>query len=211
MTRLEKLISIGSAPRRAEPPHTATLVQQFGSSPAAALLEILGRKNGFYAFESALYVRADRGGAPEYGLVEWNAPSLWRDEYEGISTDGVFFAEDIFGRQFCLRNEVIGTFEPETGEFTPMATSIESWADQILEDYNVWTGYPLAKEWQAAHGALPIGSRLASTIPFVAGGQYALSNVHCIEDVKGMACRASFAVQIRDLPDGTTIPFKVTD
>ena len=62
-------------------------------------------------------------------------------------TDGcLFFAEDIFGTQFCIKSNKIYTFDPETGSIEYIADHIEGWAEIIMKDYNVLTGYPLAHE-----------------------------------------------------------------
>jgi hypothetical protein len=37
-----------------------------------------------------------------YGLDVWNAPDAWVDSYEDLAK-GSFFAEDIFGNQFCIK------------------------------------------------------------------------------------------------------------
>ncbi|MGD9644213.1 MAG: hypothetical protein AB7U73_00785 [Pirellulales bacterium] len=41
------------------------------------------------------------------------------------------------------------------------------------------------------------------------GGDYVLENLYALDDVKGMRFRASIANQIRDLPDGTKIRFRI--
>jgi hypothetical protein len=73
--RTEKLISIaagalafGSKPR---------------SSPSLELDEMLGRLNGFIAFESAPVVR---GAGDEPGDLEgWNSPDGWRSAFKGLA------------------------------------------------------------------------------------------------------------------------------
>lgn len=169
------------------------------------LLDLLSVRNGFYAFESALLVRPAHRSTEPLGLAEWNAPELWRREYTLDLSDALFFAEDIFGHQFCLRRERVETFNHETSEFEPIADSLESWTNLILSDYRLHTGHPLAHEWQAKHGPLPPGRRLFPKIPFMLGGAYTLDNLYPLEDVKGLRFFASLANQTRDLPDGATI------
>jgi hypothetical protein len=174
-------------------------------------MPLLQLANWFYAFESALHVFADAGAAPELGLIEWNDRSLWISGYSGMADGALFFAEDIFGIQFCLRGGVVSTFDPETGAFDTMASSIEDWAHNILGDPGLLTGHSLAHQWQAAHGALKPGRRLIPKRPFVMGGEYAIDNLYEADAVKGMLYRGSVAVQIRDLPDGTPITLKLVD
>jgi hypothetical protein len=106
--------------------------------------------NGFFAFESALYV-LPAAPAPEGARTVQlrNDPDLWRAAY-GSMTDGLFFfAEDAFGGQFALRDGGVVTFDPETGNIGEMASNLEGWADQLLRDYEMLTGFPLAHAWQS--------------------------------------------------------------
>lgn len=211
MQRLQKLTDLGSEAIRVEAPDLPLLRSVYGDFAAEQLTAILAKKNGFYAFESALHVLPDIGAPPELGLHEWNETTLWRADYAGMADATVFFAEDIFGKQFCIRERAIGTFEPETGEFEVVAASMEEWAEKILEDYSYWTGHTSARDWQLRYGRLPFGARLVPTMPFVLGGRYDSENLKAMDAVEGMRFRASIATQILDLPDGMQIELKVTD
>ena len=81
----------------------------------------------------------------------------------------------------------------------------------ILDDYEAKTGYPLARDWQKRNGRLAQGLRLVPTIPFVAGGEYAIENLHPMNAVAGMRFRGSIAFQIKDLPEGAKIKLKIVD
>jgi hypothetical protein len=209
-TQLEKLVKLG-APVRGVPVDRVRLEGVLERGQVEALMPLLQLANGFYAFESALHVFADTGPAPEQGLVEWNDKGTWISEYGGMADGGIYFAEDIFGTQFCLRAGVVATFDPETGAFETMASSIEDWAYNVLRDPGLWTGHPLAHQWQADHGAIEPGRRLIPKRPFVMGGEFACDNLYVADAVKAMRYRGSVAVQIRDLPDGTPITLKVVE
>ncbi len=173
------------------------------------LVEMIHIKNGFYAFESALLVRPLHNMQAPLGLLEWNAPELWRGEYETIGTDSLFFAEDAFGGQYCIHENRICAFDPETGLFDVISDSLSTWANDVMANFEIRTGYPLVHNWQTEHGPLPAGMRLLPKIPFVCGGKYEVENLYAAVDLKGMIFRASIANQIRDLPDGTKIVFKI--
>jgi hypothetical protein len=115
MKALRKLSEIGGAALCAGSPNRALLLEKFGSVTGDALGSLLALKNGFYAFEGALHVLGEPGGPAGRGLVEWNSQRLWRGAYEGMADGAVFFAEDVFGVQFALRDEAVQTFDPETG------------------------------------------------------------------------------------------------
>lgn len=180
------------------------LRELFPDAPASAdaLGELLSRKNGFYAFESALLVRPlTHCGAP-LGISEWNAPALWKYEYGGALDGFLCFAEDVFGGQFALATDAVVAIDPETGGCEVVAKTLEGWADIVLGDSSYRTGHPLAHDWQRCYGPLTVGHRLVPKVPFVIGGKFVLDNLYSTDEVEGMRFRGSIARQIRDVPDG---------
>lgn len=175
------------------------------------LKQMLADRNGFYAFESALHVFPVDGSPPHSGLKEWNSTNVWRFEYRDLAEGPLFFAEDVFGGQFCLLNGEVRSFDPETGEQAVLATSIDGWAKVVLADYAVLTGYPLAHEWQKANGPLSPGLRLVPKRPFVLGGEFEVSNLAAMDAALGMRSRGNLARQLRDLQDGTQVRYRVVD
>ena len=175
------------------------------------LTELLDTRNGFYALESALHVLPAGQAFVGASLEEWNDADGWRTAYGDMADGLFFFAEDVFGGQFAFRGEQVLTFEPETGEAKPLASSIEDWADQLLADYEFLTGQPVAHEWQVRNGALSPGERLVPKVPFVLGGEYDASNVYAVDATLGMELRGELATQLRDLPDGAKVTYRVVD
>ena len=201
---VQKLIAAGSGP----------LVEGSAALPRAVpteIAELLTACDGFYAFESALHVFPSVSVVPEVGLTAWNANELWRHLYPDLD-DGVwFFAADIFGCQFALVRDAVSVFDPETGGFEPMAADVEGWAQAILDDLALYTGFPIAHEWQLANGALLPGRRLIPKIPFVLGGAFDALNLYDVDAVQGMRYRAELAEQMQDLPDGATVRLRVVE
>jgi hypothetical protein len=173
------------------------------------LADFLWQKNGFYAFESALHVfpacRAER----TMDLEKWNDPKLWIESYDDMALDTLFFAEGILGDQFGIKHGEIVRFEAETGLLERVAANLEEWADLILKDYKYQTGYPLAHEWQKAHGPIHNGQRLVATIAFVLGGEFDISNLFAMDAAKAMRYHGDFARQIRHVPNGTKIKLEI--
>ena len=172
------------------------------------LSELARRRNGFYAFESSLHVFPCGPGPAEVMTLEaWNEDDLWKSTYKGM-TDGLyFFAEDIFGGQFALGKDGIISFEPETGESRVISADLNSWASEIMSNYSVLVGWPIARDWQRVNGPIRPGQRLVPKKPFVLGGEYAINNLYALAATASMRLRGEIAVQIRDLPDGTTVTF----
>ncbi|MFB9903773.1 SMI1/KNR4 family protein [Allokutzneria oryzae] len=207
---LSKLVQVGGSALSPSLPS----VEGWGKSIPSQLLSLLSLKNGFYAFESALHVFPSLPSGMQVdgrSAEEWNTPSLWRERFSELDPGYFFFAEDVFGDQFFISEDGIGVFRAETGEVEEVASSLESWAEVVLADFDLWAGYPIAHEWQKVNGELKAGMRLTPKIPFVVGGGYELCNLYAAEASKIMLFRADFSAQIRDLPDGATVKISVIE
>jgi hypothetical protein len=154
---LQRLVNIGGAPLGTPP--ALPVPTESSNKLTRELSELLHRRNGFHAFESALHVFPSSAASSGPSLSEWNSHELWRHEYGDLARDKLFFAEDAFGNQFCIEGDHIYTFDAETGTCERLCGSLEEWAETILGDYNVLTGYPLLHAWQSAHGGLPSNER----------------------------------------------------
>lgn len=170
---------------------------------------LLSQRNGFFAFESALHVFALGDGDDPYDAARWNRPDVWTHTYGGLATGYLFFAEDIFGDQFCFHDQRIWRFTAETGEVELVAETLKAWAHHILADYDVATGYPLAHAWQAQHGPIATTDRLLPRIPFVLGGAFEIANLYTVDRIKGMTFRGYLAQQLQRFPDKAKISLKV--
>jgi hypothetical protein len=208
---LTKLVSIGTVAIIGAPAqqNVASLI---GTDPSPLLRELfalLAEKNGFFSFESALLVRPLYNERQPSGILQWNNPKLWKKDYKIDLTNCTFFAEDIFGIQFCIKDNTVQSFDPEMGQFKEVGTTLELWASWIFDKHQLRTGWPLAHQWQAKHGSLPPGMRLLPKVPFVCGGQFALENFYSLNDAEGMRFRASIANQLMNVPDGSKVVLKI--
>lgn len=213
MTAIAKLISIASdalIPKRPDDSKLSKYLGPFGSL-GQELARFLVEKNGCCAYASCLLLRPFQNSKPPLGLIEWNESELWKGEYNVDLDEMLFFAEDVFGSQFCLFENHVCTFDPETAQVAVIAESVEDWAQLILDEYEVQTGYPVGIEWQMQHEPLSPGIRLLPKKPFVVGGKFEVENLYECNDVEGMQFRASISNQIADLPDGAEIVFEVVN
>lgn len=207
MPALAQLVSIAGPPLALPAPSGS--LSEWGER-GLELAELLRQRNGFYACLSALHVFPLGRTAGVMDLESWNAAELWRQEYGALSEGHLFFAEDIFGGQFCIKDQGISSFDPETGATTPIGGGIEEWAQRILVGHDLLCGTSLARRWQERHGALPPGKRLVPKTPFVLGGDFTLDNLYAGDSVEAMRLRGHLASQIQDLPDGARVSLKVT-
>ncbi|MGB7748669.1 MAG: SMI1/KNR4 family protein [Verrucomicrobiia bacterium] len=206
---ITRLLSAASDPLSAAPVGELSQPTTLSGSRGQELLNLLAHRNGFYAFEAALLVRPLDYDASPLGIFQWNNEALWMSEYKTNLGGVVFFAEDIFGMQFCIKNDAVNSFDPETGEFKVIAPSLEDWSRWIWEDTKTRTGWPVAHFWQLKQGVLKPGMRLLPKVPFVLGGQFAIENLYELNDVEGMRFRASIANQLRDCPDGSKVVLNI--
>lgn len=206
---ISKLLNLSSAPLNQQRPRLCGGSLELAGSIGDELMAVLSTINGFYSFESALHFLPSHSSLLSVGIEEWNAKSGWRQEFGNLADDCLFFAEDVFGGQFCIANDRVMSFDPETGDRRELGASLNDWAQLILREYRVLTGYPLAHSWQQANGPLPEGFRLIPRTPFVCNGSFDLGNLALIDAERGMRIRGSLARQIHDLPDGSQIVFSI--
>src|SRR5258708_4248515 len=95
--KLIKLISIASPQLCNESPQLSNEIFVLAGNAGKQLIEVLNRKNGFYAFESALHLFPAGCKESHIDLASWNQADSWRKEYGDVTSGRLFFAEDIFG------------------------------------------------------------------------------------------------------------------
>ena len=147
---LSKLLRISSEAIVALKPDTAQMagfLQQWRTA-GKELQRLLASRNGFWAYESSLLVRPFASAVPPRGVLEWNEMQLWKGNYTCDLTHVLFFCEDAFGCQYCLVDDKVKLFDPETGQLEDVADSLDGWAQVVIEDYEYRTGYPLSHAWQ---------------------------------------------------------------
>jgi len=174
------------------------------------LIALLRRHNGFYAFANALHVFPAGTTLFGYGLTEWNSLGLWRYTYGDMADGCLFFAENLFGDQYVIREDQFFWFDHETGSLEPVSDTLTGWAKAILDDLDA-VGYSVALKLQGEYGDIPAGMRLFPKIPFVTGGIACLDNLFLGRSVNGMNFGGELATQIRNLPDGAKIKIRIVE
>lgn len=201
---IDALLGIASAPLGpAEAVSSAALLE--ASDGMRAVMSVLRRRNGFYAFESALLFRPLSSCGSVRGIIEWNSPAGWRAAYGDAARGITFFAEDIFAVQFGITASGVVSFNPETAEIIELTKTLNEWVGAVLSDYAELTGWPLAREWQATHGPIPPGKRLLPRKPFVLGGEYEVENLVAVDEQEAITKLGRLYAQIARLPDGQSV------
>ncbi len=208
---LDKLLSIASEPISKGAPQLSERVELLAGPLAGELRDMLARLNGFYAFEAALRVLPDRSIGLEHGLAEWNDAELWIKDYLGAADGALFFAEDVFGHPFVIKDGSVFSFDPEFPSFEHVGDSLEEWAAALLADFDLLSGWRQASEWQKVNGHLTPGKRLAPKQPFFLGGEFEVENLYEGDPVEVMRFRAHMWQQLKDAEEGQEVVVQITD
>jgi hypothetical protein len=209
MKSITKLAAISASPFPVDEPRLDALVAALGEASASCLWPLLSRRNGFFSFKSALQVFGF--GEWPFNIASWNSGDGWRKHYGALTDNLLFFAQDVFAGQYAIRDGVICKFDPELGEVSEFAESIEQWCEQILDDYDYESGYTYANDWQVVHGPLAPGERLFPKLAFVLGGDYEVENFWSSTVEKAAPLRGFLAQRLVGTADGTHIRLKLPD
>lgn len=206
---LKKLAEIGSKPRSSLKIDLDSMcfLATMPANLVAELGYLLTLKNGFYAFESALNVYSGTQDDLHTNLFSANTDDSFLKQYD-ITVPVVFFAEDLFLNLFGIVELGVFKLDLETGEFELHSSNLDGWAEKILGNYNYETGWSLASEWQAQHGAIGNGYRLLPKRPFVMGGDYKVDNLVKVKRETGLKNYIALYNQIKFIEDGEALDLK---
>lgn len=207
---IAKLLDFGGKPLSDDVPVLPPELLLLGGPITVQLLQLLKRRNGFYAFANALHVLPAGKTSVGYDLVAWNQPELWRYSYADLAEGYLFFAEGLFGDQYAIRSGIIYWFDLETGEAEAIADSIFGWVDYLLREPDS-TGYSTAVAWQDEYGPIPEGKRLFPKTPFVFGGEIKWDNLYVGDPVERLRFGGYTANRLRDVPDGKKMRIQVVE
>ncbi len=205
---IAQLLSLASNSLVDAPPLLSPRVLRLAGDRAEELAALLRERNGFYAFESALHVfpAAEKTGVMD--LEQWNSEELWRRGYGTMGDRCLFFAEDLYGFPFALRDGSVFSMDAETGKLTEIAKDLEGWAKLMLAEHPALVGQAIARQWQEMRGPIAAGKRLFPGQLFALGGKFEVANLAEVDAIKAMKLRGSIARQIGHLPKGTKIELK---
>jgi len=131
--------------------------------------------------------------------------SIYKDM---IPADVVSFGEDLFGNHFVYSSEGIGLFQLETAEIEYIASDFHEFIGEFTALIDYYTGESLAVAWLTNH-TIDYEERLAPKLPFIVNGLYEVENLYKINYVRNLQFHSDLAIQIKNLPDGTTIKFDI--
>jgi len=166
---------------------------------------ILRDVNGFILHEGPVHFRGACLKPDWHSLrAAWRGTNAFHVLYEEVRPSDIPFAQDQLGDQFLLRDGAVLKLRAETGEVEPLAESLEDFLSKISSDIEGFLNVGLQ------HMIEP-GQILQAYPPFCAQESAEGVSLRPLPAAETILFHADLAKQIREVPDGGTIEFKVSD
>jgi hypothetical protein len=176
---------------------------------SAAHRQLLETVNGYVAYHGGFHVRGACLFPTWHSLREaWSGANAIHRLFPAVSPEDVPFAQDALGDQFVLRDGCVWKLDAEIGELKSLGMPLWDFDAAVRADPDGFLNLAPLRRFQAEGGTLEPGQLLSVVPPFVVKHEGD-------ESYRAMAAqdRLSFlsdlAAQLRDVPDGTQIQFKV--
>lgn len=178
-------------------------------SDLASLLKLV---NGFIQFGGAIHIRGV-SKLPEWHSIRhaWESTDAFHRHYRSVKKTDIPFAQSALGDQYFIRNDVVHQLDAECDEIESLDIDLKTFLEEVQSDPNgVLNLEPLEEFW--GHGGLLEPGQLLSVMPpFVLAQADTKYSYRAISALDRLRFLADFAKQIRDLPDGAAISFKVDE
>jgi hypothetical protein len=175
------------------------------------LANLLQHTNGFVQHGGGLHVR----GAclePDWHALRnaWEGPDSVHQLYPDVRALDVPCAEDCLGDQFLLRDGTVWTLAAETGYLKSLDVGLMEFLERTQAEPVEYLSLQPLLRFLHDGGTLEPGQLLSVYPPYCVKSEGAVS-LRAIPNLERRRFLADFARQIRDVPDGRTIQFKVVE
>jgi hypothetical protein len=168
------------------------------------LTHLLTDTNGFILHHGALHVRGASLAPGWHSLRRaLEGQDAFHSLYETVHASDIPFAEDQCGDQFLLRSDEVFRLVAETGEVERLARSLEEFLSRVNQDIEGFLNVGLSH-------TLEPGQLLLAYPPFCVE-QSDTPSLGAVPAHEAIQIHAELARQIRDLPEGGKIKFRLTD
>lgn len=176
------------------------------------LTRLLRQLNGFIQFHGGLHVRGACRKPAWHSLRDaWDGASAFHRLYPEVQADDVPFAEDCMGDQFLLRDKRVCQLAAETGEIEALDVSLGGFFAAVADDPVEFLSLHPLLQFQQEGGNLEPGQLLAAFPPFCTKQSANGVSLAAITADERRRFLADLAAQLRDVPEGGKIDFKVED
>ncbi len=176
------------------------------------LTKLLESVNGFIQYGGALHVRGACQNLEWHSLrYAWESTDAFYRHYRTVKKSDVPFAQSALGDQYFIRDNDVYRLDTESDEIESLDMDFKTFLEEVQSDpIGALNLEPLEEFW--GHGGeLEPGQLLSVMPPFVLAQPDTKYSYRAISALDRLRFLADFAKQIRDLPDGATISFKVDE
>ena len=169
----------------------------------ADLVHVLTETNGFILHRGAVHVRGACLGPEWHSLrAAFHGPKAFHTLYEDVRPSDIPFAQDQVGDQFLIREGIVLRLFAETGEIERLSGSLHDFFSRVSSDIEGFLNVGLS------HNMEP-GQLLWAYPPFCFQQSGAGASLAPLPASEVILLHADLARQIRDVPDGGEVEFKV--
>jgi hypothetical protein len=178
----------------------------------ANLAGLLRQINGFIQFHGGLHVRGACYGPDWHSLRDawYDESAFWR-LYPEVRQADVPFAEDCMGDQFLLRDGVVLKLAAETGDVESLGVNLQQFFEAVAADPVEYLSLHPLLQHQRDGGRLEPGQLLAAFPPFCTKQSADSVSLAAISAGEQRHFLVGMAAQVRNLPEGGNIDFRVVD
>jgi hypothetical protein len=169
----------------------------------AEVVRVLSDTNGFILHEGAVHVR----GAcltPEWHSLRaaWRGPNAFHILYDDLRPSDIPFGQDQVGDQFLIREGIVLRLFSETGEVERLADSLQDFFSRVSSDVEGYLNVELSHTMQP-------GQLLHAFPPFCFANGGESASLKPLPASEVILFHADLARQIRNVPDGGQVEFKI--
>ena len=174
------------------------------------LRDFLLRCNGYVAFHGGLHIRGACLSPTWHSLrYWWLGGGALHQLFPAVDERDVPFGEDAFGDQYLLRGGVVHRLSAETGNIASLGADLREFDHNVREDPVGYLSLGPLEQFRASGGELAPGQLLSVYPPFVMRESANGVSYRAIPAEERIRFLADLASQIRGLPEGTKVRFRI--
>jgi hypothetical protein len=171
------------------------------------LLEVT---NGYVAYYGGLHVRGACLLPKWHSLrVAWSGHEAIHRLFTQVRPDDIPFAEDALGDQFVIRQGTVWKVSGETGEIVSLERTLAEFDAAVRADPDGFLELGPLHQFRSEGGKLEPGQLLSVSPPFVFRESAAGISLRAIPGDERRRFLSQLAREIRDVPDGASVRFRV--